>query len=120
VNAFAARGLLEGLEAASRPSALRPAIVGFDSELARRQELSLHLLTAMRLPWDEIGRQAANLLWERSRGTLTGLPQRRLARMSLIPRLSCRADWMRAPLAPVLGATTSLSPVSELALGIGI
>jgi DNA-binding LacI/PurR family transcriptional regulator len=96
-NAFVARGLFEGLYARSLPLAEWPAVVGFDSDHISEIDYALPAVTALRLPWESLGREAANLLWERSQGHLTGGPVQRLVPMSLIPRLSCRRDWFRMP-----------------------
>lgn len=96
VNVYAARGLFQTLRAQSRPTETWPAIVGFDNEQAYASEDAMHLITSLRLPWEEIGREAAELLWQRQQGILQE-PQQRLVPMTLIPRLSCRQDWHRAP-----------------------
>lgn len=108
VNAFAARGLFEGLRALGRPLSTWPAVVGFDSEEIGEIDYALPAVTALRLPWENIGREAASLLWERSQGALTGEPTQRLVPMSLIPRLSCRRDWQRVPLPPQFRPVESL------------
>lgn len=92
-NDASAMALLEALRKADIAPAHWPAIVGFDN-------LSLtsgHVLTSMRLPWEEIGRTAADLLWERRHGRINGAPQERRIAMSLIPRLTCRSDWSLNP-----------------------
>ncbi len=96
VNAHAAHGLFQALRAQNRPSAQWPAVVGFDTELMQFSDDAMHLVTALRLPWEEIGREAAELLWQRRHG-LAQAPQQRLVPMILIPRLSCRQEWHRAP-----------------------
>lgn len=96
VNAYAVHGLFEALRATRRPSKLWPAVVGFDTEISQSGNDAMHIVTALRLPWEEAGREAANLLWERSQGRLD-VPEQRLVPMTLIPRLSCRREWHRAP-----------------------
>lgn len=95
-NAHAAHGLFQVLRAQNRPSADWPAIVGFDNELAQSSDDAMHIVTALRLPWEEIGRQSADLLWQRAQG-LDSEPQQLSVPMTLIPRLSCRQEWHRAP-----------------------
>jgi len=96
VNAFAARGLFETLRAEGRDSRQWPAVVGFDADPSEPSDDAMNALTILRLPWEEIGREAADLLWARAHGQLE-TPQQRLVRMTLIPRLSCRQEWHRAP-----------------------
>ena len=88
-NDAVAMGLLQALREARVPRDDWPAIVAFDnSEEARR-----HNITSLHLPWDEIGREAADLLWSRACGQLPPEPQHRAVAMRLIPRLSCRENW---------------------------
>ena len=98
VNAHVAQGLFQELRAQEQEHSGKswPAVVAFDSELAQSPGDAMHVVTTLRLPWEEIGRVAADLLWERAHGRLE-MPQQRLVSMTLIPRLSCRQDWHRAP-----------------------
>ncbi len=96
VNAHTAQGLFQALRTSHRSTDLWPAIVGFDTEIADSTGDAMHIVTTLRLPWEELGREAANLLWERAHGRLTDFEQR-LVPMTLIPRLSCRQEWHRAP-----------------------
>lgn len=66
-----------------------PAIVSFDDTIVDRD----HIVTSLRLPWEELGRTAATLLWERANGQLVGSPVCRQLQMRIIPRLTCRANW---------------------------
>lgn len=66
-----------------------PVVISFDGDLSLENEV----VSSLNLPWDKIGRAAAELLWERSQGILTGAPVHRAVPMTLIPRLSCRTDW---------------------------
>jgi DNA-binding LacI/PurR family transcriptional regulator len=95
-NDLAASALMQMLRDSSTRFALWPAIVSFDNELfdifAAAPERS-HLLTSLRLPWEEVGRAAAELLWERAHGRTQHTPLHRVVPMQLIPRFSCRADW---------------------------
>ena len=89
-NDAVAIGLLEAMAAAGVPRAQWPAVVAFDnSEPARRLGI-----TSLRLPWNELGEAAADLLWDRVRGALPASPQHRAIPMRLIPRLSCRQPWL--------------------------
>ncbi len=96
-NANVARGLFLALEAAGVPSSRWPSVVAFDDD----PSLNPHVLSSLRLPWEELGRTAADLLWERAQGRLPSrLPaagEHRAIAMRLIPRLSGRPDWLRAP-----------------------
>ena len=88
-NDIAALELLAALRATGRPQQEWPAIVGFDNNpLAQGQ-----LLTSLQLPYEELGRIAGNLLWERRNGKLASTPQQRLVQMRLIPRLTCQPEW---------------------------
>jgi len=88
-NDHTAMGLFEALRSHGVPSEHWPAVVGFDNLPA----LSGHVLTSLRLPWEEVGRVAADLLWERSHGQRSGPPVHRQAAMRLISRLTSRPDW---------------------------
>jgi DNA-binding LacI/PurR family transcriptional regulator len=93
-----------------------PAIVSFD-ESARTSAVS-----HMRLPWEEIGREAAQVLFERASGRLTSGPQQRLVPMRLIARLSCRpaparAAWVQQPNSVL---TASVTPSRVLAEKAGV
>lgn len=88
-NDRTAVGLFEALQAGDVPSAHWPAVVGFDNLPAANG----HVISSLRLPWEELGQVAADLLWERSHGQLSGAPQRRQVPMRLISRLTSRVDW---------------------------
>lgn len=88
-NVYALHGLTEALRRLKIPAKQWPAIVCFDETPVSRASGVSYL----RLPWEKIGGEAAQLLWERKTGRLVGPPQRRLVKMSLIPRLTCRPDW---------------------------
>lgn len=89
VNALAAETLFAVFREAGRPPKKWPAIVCFDSMPGTGGSVVSYL----RLPWEDIGRQIAEVLWERHTGRLAGPAVQRLVPMRLIPRLSCRADW---------------------------
>jgi DNA-binding LacI/PurR family transcriptional regulator len=88
-NDLAALGLLDALQAAGIPREHWPAIVGFDN----LPIIQGQILTSLRLPAEGLGRAAADLLWERHHGVLTGPPVHRHVPMSLLPRLTSRAGW---------------------------
>lgn len=92
VNAHAAHGLLKALAQANTPVEKWPAIVCFDDTPG----VNAAGVSYLRLPWEKIGAEAAQLLWERKTGRLTGPPQRRLIKMHLIRRLTCRTEWARS------------------------
>lgn len=91
-NDKAAIGLIRALQAAKTPRKTWPSIVGFDND----PDAEEHLVTSLRLPWDEMGRAAADLLWERRHNRLPAEPQHRLVSMRLIKRLTCRKEWSMA------------------------
>jgi len=85
-NDAAAIGLLDALKEAGIAPEAWPAVVAFDnSAQARRRNI-----TSLRLPWNELGAEAANLLWSRAGSALPTGRQHRAVPMRLIPRLSCR------------------------------
>ena len=103
-NDHAALELLAALRASKTPQHLWPAIVGFDNDpLAQDQ-----LLTSLHLPFDELGRAAGELLWERRHARVGELPQRRIVQMRVIPRLTCLPKWAG-------NSTASALPARELA-----
>ncbi len=107
-NDHATRALLNELRKGGLAPLHWPAIVSFDDVPTQQEEL----VSSMRLPWDYIGKAAADLLWERSHGQLPPEPQHRLVKMHLIPRLSCQPRWMSKASGVVLTAqpATSVSP----------
>ncbi len=102
-NDSAAWGLFSALRAAQIPRERWPAVVGFDSAPSAEG----FVLTSFRLPWDELGRAAADLLWERRQGRLTGPPQHRRIPMRLVPRLTSQAGWSLMAGASALTAAES-------------
>jgi DNA-binding LacI/PurR family transcriptional regulator len=90
-NDYAALGLFQALREAGIPDTRWPSVVGFD-DLPQTQK---YVLTSLRLPWEEIGKTAVDLLWERNHGRLTGLQQERRVRMRLISRLTSRQNWLQ-------------------------
>lgn len=108
-NDGAALELLELLRAQNVPRANWPALVGFDNDA----RLSDHLLTSLRLPWEEVGRTAAQLLWQRHQGKASGA-QHRLVPMKLIPRLTCRKAWaVASPFTHVGMSPFAVTPIGR-------
>lgn len=93
VNVLAAQGLLQALRDSDFPMERWPSIVCFDSAPGSDAASSTSIISYLRLPWEKTGTEAAQLLWDRKNGRLTGPPQERLVPMQLVPRLSCRQDW---------------------------
>jgi len=89
VNELACISLLQELEAAGVPRQNWPAIVCFD-DFASKDE---HILSSLNLPWTGLGHLAADRLWERKNGHLTGAGELKLVAPRLVRRLSCRSDW---------------------------
>ena len=90
-NDCAALQLLQALRNARRPPQSWPAIVGFDNHPAAQGQL----MTSLQLPYAELGRAAADLLWARRNDQLDETPQQRIVEMRLIARLTCHPDWAR-------------------------
>lgn len=88
-NDVAAQELLHALEAANVPLERWPSVVGFDDS----PDVAGHLMTSLRLPWDDLGRAAANVLWKRRHGELHEVPHHERVPMKLISRLTCRREW---------------------------
>jgi len=89
VNHLAAEGMFDVFLESKWPVEKWPVVVCFDAAPGTGNSVVSYL----RLPWEEIGREVAQVLWERHTGRLTGPPVQRLVPMRLIPRLSCRSDW---------------------------
>lgn len=102
-NDHAVIGLVEQLRRAEVPVAQWPAMVGFDGTLGQRGSL----VTSIRLPWEEMGQAAADILFDRHSGRLTGPAVSRSIAMTLIPRMSSRADWTAGSGAAILGSIGS-------------
>lgn len=88
-NDNAALGLCEALRKAKVPSVRWPSIIGFDE----RSEARNYVLTSVRLPWEDVGRCGADLLYERKHKVLTGAPQERQVKMKLVARMTARRHW---------------------------
>ena len=88
VNPMVTIALTRALHESGLPPERWPAIVSFDDSVTTNNLT----VTVVRLPWEKLGREAADLLWQR--GMSLGEPcARRLVPMLLIPRLSCRLPW---------------------------
>jgi DNA-binding LacI/PurR family transcriptional regulator len=107
-NDFAAVGFLEAARSSGIASERWPAVVGFDN----RAGANGHLVTSLRLPAEQLGRAAADLLWERRQGQLVGKPVQRRVAMRLIPRLTSRRDWSM-----VAGSAMLATPRTVAAVG---
>lgn len=104
VNDIVARALLEAYDEFGIKATRIPPIISFDdSQFARSRFIS-----SFRLPGEEVGSAAAELLSDRRSGKLTGPPVHRRIPMSLISRLTARSTW------PVLaGGPTTLHNTEE-------
>lgn len=91
-NTHATLGMFEAFREADWPAEHWPAVVCFDAS----PQVGGSVVSYLRLPWEELGREAAQLLWERRTGRLSGPPVRRPVQMRLVPRLSCRPVWAKA------------------------
>jgi DNA-binding LacI/PurR family transcriptional regulator len=88
-NVFAAEGFLQSLRESDIAATRWPAIVCFDDA----SESGASVVSYLRLPWEKIGSESAQMLWERKNGRVSGQSQQRLLPMQLIPRLTSRSDW---------------------------
>lgn len=94
-NDFVALGLMEAtLSCNVRSRRDWPAVVGFDN-LPHSDGC---ILSSLRLPAEELGRSAADLLWERRHGLSSGPPRHRNVPMRLISRLTSSHQWSRSEL----------------------
>jgi LacI family transcriptional regulator len=113
VNVLAAQGLIQAMQEASIPRENWPALVCFDD--APRGAASG--ISYLRLPWEKIGAEAAQLLWERRKTPGMKMRQHRLVKMNLVPSLTCRSDWALSGLAHQQVIQDSL-PTPNVALGV--
>lgn len=107
-NDFAAQGLLQKAQSSGIDKKSWPSIVGFDDILTKNG----HIVSSMRLPEEEIGRAAADLLWDRYHGKLTGEFQHRHVPMRLAPRLTSRKNWSQNAEFTALTLTSSRADAS--------
>ncbi len=91
-NDTMACGLFAALEEVGIPQENWPAIVSFDN-FDIFPSASRYMLTSFSLPWDELGRTAADLLWQRKNGKLIGPPEHRRIPVRLIRRMTSQAGW---------------------------
>ena len=92
VNVHAAHGLFALLTEAGVPADAWPVVTTYgigDEQVA--------MMTSMLLPWEQMGREAAEILWSRGRGTQTGPGQSIAVPMRLVARLTCRPSWRTRP-----------------------
>jgi DNA-binding LacI/PurR family transcriptional regulator len=92
-NKIAMQGMFDALRTYEIDRAVWPVVVCFDSIVPSDRYSDMQVATTLRLPWDEIGHEAANMLWSRSRNAASGAGRQQLVRMRLIPRLTCRRNW---------------------------
>lgn len=102
-NDIVAISLFRTLRAAHVPAERWPAVVGFDNLPRTRR----YPLTSFHLPWDEIGRSAADILWQRRHGQLTGKTAHLRIPVSLIRRLTSQAAWSASSYAVISLAAES-------------
>lgn len=105
-NDLTAQGLIHALGDAKTPLGHWPAIVGFDDDPC----VAGQNLSSYRLPWDEVGRTAAELLWQRRHGQLTDPPVHRQVPMRFIRRFSCQPNWSMTDTQVALVAARTSSP----------
>jgi len=72
------------------PPELVPPVIGFDNS---ETNAGTHL-SSMALPWSELGRVAADVLFRRATGTLTGSPVAEVVAMVPITRPSSGRGWL--------------------------
>lgn len=95
-NDRVAYGFISAALAAGVPADRIPPIIGFDNSASK---FGNHL-SSMALPWAELGRAAADIVFRRATGVLEGPPVTEVVSMIPITRLSSRPGWL--PLAPRL------------------
>jgi len=110
-SSLAAQGLFEALLLAEVPAAKWPTVVAFD-DFSFGGEC---VVSTIRLPWEEIGRQAAELLWQRSHEQRPTTPRHILVPMKLIQRLTCRINWAATGRGPSLVGMTAGSGEFDMA-----
>ena len=93
VNRYVAEGLFNALREAKISSDEWPVVVAFDVQAMECSDKAAQV-TVLRLPWEEVGRAGANLLWTRDTQQLASQFRQILVPMRLIRRLSCRREWI--------------------------
>ncbi|WP_129664140.1 substrate-binding domain-containing protein [Phytoactinopolyspora endophytica] len=88
----AALGLLSALRDAGVPPEGWPTLVAFEDTA----ELGGGILTSVRVPCEDIGREAAQILWERRHSRLVGKPVDRRLPMPVIRRVDSHNGWPEA------------------------
>jgi DNA-binding LacI/PurR family transcriptional regulator len=104
-NDRVAFGFIAAALSAGVPPDRIPPVIGFDNLPSK---FGNHL-SSMALPWAELGRTAADVVFRRVNGTLQGDPVSEVVSMIPITRLSSRRAWL--PLAPRLLAALQRNPV---------
>jgi len=104
-NDRVAYGFISAALASGVPADRIPPIIGFDNLASK---FGSHL-SSMALPWAELGRAAADIVFRRATGTLEGDPVSEVVSMLPITRLSSRRGWL--PLAPRLLSVLQHHPV---------
>lgn len=87
VDDIAVEAYLEVWRQRGLPEPGLPALVGFED----LPEVRCPSVTSLRPPWEQLGAAAADLLWQRAVGHVTGSPVTRLVQMDLAARLSTLA-----------------------------
>lgn len=88
-NDHIALGLISALRDADIAQESWPAIVSFDNTAVA----SDNHLTSFDLPWQDIGRAAADLLWQRKHAGAERPPEHRKVSMRLIRRMTSQVGW---------------------------
>lgn len=116
-NDLLAYGFISGsLQAGVPPEAIHP-MIGFDNH----QVAFGNLLSSMSLPWNELGRVAADILFLRVSEIVTGprVPVTELVPMIQITRLSSQRGWLlRAP--ALLDALRRATSESDITVGTAL
>lgn len=92
VNVHAARGLMEALRESDLRPEQWPVLTTFGVG-----DTNVSMMTSMLLPWEQMGRKAADLLWSRSQRAYEGEERRVAVPMRLIARLTCSPAWKIRP-----------------------
>ncbi len=88
-NDYIALGLILALRTANIPLESWPAIVAFDNTSVA----SDNHLTSFDLPWQDLGRAAADQLWQRKHAGVELPPEHRRVSMRLIRRMTSQIGW---------------------------